>query len=167
MLQIIFPLTFIPCTVYVDIYTIAVCFVVDPIAFVNIPVNMNKFSLAMSSVIFPISFVACTIWPHLLSIAISKASNPLSKVGCSRFKGIEFSFLSLGIWIINGLRNSFFLLIHRKIAAISSFRLSDQSDLLSSCIASPKCLQFYNKSGVSSKLCQVSTFVTSHLKSFK
>jgi len=155
MLQIIFPMAFVTCSINMDVDAESIGLVVDPVAFVDISVDVDELTLPVCSIILPETFVACAIRPHLFTKAVSEAANPLSEEGGPRSKSVKFSILPLCIRIVNSIRNRFFLLFHGEVTTVGSFYLANQSHLLSSRVPPPQRLQLGNDSHVSPELFQI------------
>ena len=125
VLQVILPLAFIPGAVHMDVDSVSVCLVVHPIALVDIAVDVNELALAVCSVVLPVAFVTGTVGPNLFSEAISEASDPLSIVSSACFEYVSVSLFPLGVWVVNCIRNGFFLFVNSEVATISSLGLPD------------------------------------------
>jgi hypothetical protein len=104
---------------------------------------VNKLALAKGSVVFPSTIVACSINPNLLSVAVSETAYPLTQVGCPRFESVKGSLFTPCVGVEFYVSHSLFLLVHCEVATVSLFGLSNQGDLLTSTVSSPKSLQFY------------------------
>lgn len=125
MLQVVFPLALVPRSVYMNIDTVPVGFVVDPVALVYVSVNVNELALAVGSVVFPIAFVASAVRPDLLPKPISEATDPLAVISSASFEFVGSSLLSLSVGVVDGVRYCFSLLIHCEVSAVSALCLVD------------------------------------------
>jgi hypothetical protein len=76
MLEVIFPKTFVLCTVLVDVNSIPVGFIVLPLSFEDVAVYMPELSLATGFVVFPLTLVSGSIWPNLGPEAMFHISKP-------------------------------------------------------------------------------------------
>jgi hypothetical protein len=120
MLEVVSPISFIPCTVNMDIDSEAVSFIINPVSFIDVSIYMYEFPMTMSPVILPLAFVASTIRPDLSTEPISEPSYPLTSVSCSSLKGVKRSFFSLSrrvVFLIS--RDCLFRLINSKVLAVS------------------------------------------------
>ena len=131
MLEIIHPRPFVPSTVYMHVNSVAISFIIYPVTFVDVAIDVNKFTLAKRTIVFPVTFVTGTVWPSLFSYSITESSYPLANVVGTRLENIDWSFFSLSIRIIWGLRERFLLFFNSKVSAICSLSLSYQCNLLS------------------------------------
>jgi hypothetical protein len=137
MLKIVFPLTFILSSIYMNVDTVSIRLIVDPVSLINIPIDVDELALSVSSVVFPVSFVTSPVWPDLFAEPISEATDPLAEESRTSFKSVELSILPFCIGVVNGFADRLFLLIKRKVAAVSSLSLSNQRNLLSGGVAAP------------------------------
>jgi hypothetical protein len=137
MLKIVFPLTFILSSIYMNVDTVSIRLIVDPVSLINIPIDVDELALSVSSVVFPVSFVTSPVWPDLFAEPISEATDPLAEEGRTSFKSVELSILPFCIGVVNGFADRLFLLIKRKVAAVSSLSLSNQRNLLSGGVTAP------------------------------
>ena len=80
MLQVIFPVTFVPGPVHVDVDTIAVGLIIVPLALEDIAINVPELALAACLVKPPVPLVPGTIRPDLHTIAMLHIAEPLSLV---------------------------------------------------------------------------------------
>lgn len=120
-----------------NVDTISIRLIVDPVSLINIPIDVDELALSVSSVVFPVSFVTSPVWPDLFAEPISEATDPLAEEGRTSFKSVELSILPFCIGVVNGFADRLFLLIKRKVAAVSSLSLSNQRNLLSGGVAAP------------------------------
>ena len=116
MLEVFLPLALIARTIHMDVDTLAIGLVIHPVAFIHISVYVSELAKTMSSVVFPVSFIACAIGPDLLSIAIAESTYPLARVFGARRISIGCSLLTLSIWIIWLVGDSFLELNSRKVS---------------------------------------------------
>ena len=86
VLQIVFPFTFVLCTVLMDVNSVPIGLVVYPFAFKNIAIDMPELASAACLIKLPISFVFRSILPLLAAVAMLHVSIPLAYVGGPIFK---------------------------------------------------------------------------------
>jgi len=83
MLEIILPVSFVPCAVLVDVDTVAVCFVVEPLTFEDVSIDVPELAMTACFVEPPVAFVFGAILPDLHSVAVLHVAEPLASVGGS------------------------------------------------------------------------------------
>jgi len=115
--------------------------VVYPVPFVNIAIDVNELALAKCSIVFPEAFVAGSVNPNLLAHTVSETSQPLTRIGRPGFECVSWPLFTLSVWVIFGVSDSLFLLVHREVSTISPFSLANNGNLLASAVPSPSSLQ--------------------------
>ena len=103
MLKIVFPLSFVPGTILMDIYTIAVGLVILPVTLIDVTIGMDQLPLAASTVVLSLTVILGSIGPLLMALAISGSVDPLAMVPGSvlQHDGIELDT----IVVVGGLLN--------------------------------------------------------------
>lgn len=137
MLEVLLPLALVPGSIHMDIDALAICLIIDPVSLINIPIDVGELSKTMGPVVLPVAFVAGAVRPDLLSIAISESTDPLSCILGPCRVSVCSSLLTLGIWIVRGVRDSFFQLNRCEVPAISPFGLLDHIDLHPGGVSAP------------------------------
>ena len=100
VLEIVFPLTLIACTIHMNISSETIRFVVDPVALVDVSVDMNELSMPVGPVVFPLTLIASTIRPHLHSVPVTEPTYPLALICRTSFESVEGSLFSFTGWIV-------------------------------------------------------------------
>ena len=97
MLEIVFPLSFVPRAILVDVDSVTVGFVVQPFYLEDIAVNVPELSMAACLVEPPVTFVFGAIFPYLLAITMLHVSEPLPDVGSTVFEVDLSAIFELGL----------------------------------------------------------------------
>lgn len=71
LLEVLLPLSFIACTVEMDIDTVAISLIVDPLPVEYIAIDMMELAFTMCFVVFPISFILGAIGPGLNAVPVT------------------------------------------------------------------------------------------------
>ncbi len=129
MLEVLLPLALVPGPIHMDIDALAICLIINPVSLVNIPIDVSELSKTMGPIVLPVAFVAGAIRPDLFSIPIAESTDPLACILGPCRVSVCSSLLTLGIWIVRGVRNRLFQLNRCKVSAISPFGLLDHVDL--------------------------------------
>ena len=82
-------------SVYMNIGSLAICFILFPFSFVNVAIGMNQFAVATTSILYPLSLVDRTVRPDLLACTITVSHEPLSVINCPFVQGHWWEFCPL------------------------------------------------------------------------
>ena len=98
VLLILLPISLVPSSVTVNIYSIAVRLVIQPLAVVDIAVSVDEPSSTVGLVFLPVPLIDAAVAPNLISFSISVVCDhiPLSLVSFTIWERYLLSGLALG-----------------------------------------------------------------------
>ena len=138
VLQVVFPLATVASPIRMHVASLSISLIIDPHAVIYIAISVRENPLTVCIVVFPKPAVLRLVQPHLAALAISEATHPLTLVDCTRLIGVGWTFLTLGVRVIDPISQRFFEILLREILGTGVLRGLHLRNLIPSAMPAPQ-----------------------------